>query len=204
MNIHYHIGRLAAFILKPLFASYRYNIIFEDTQDKSILLPVHSFAHPLIYTFFHQHGFGLLPFFMEKKIVTIVSKSKDGSLLAGAMEFLGFLTVRGSSHRSGNEAFHGALDSLKQNYSVGIAVDGPKGPIYKVKHGAVTLSKRANLPIVPLSAKASHAFHLNKSWEKSFLPYPFAKITITVGKIGMYEVEELESVLVKLNLDQNL
>lgn len=199
MNLHYHLGKLIAFILRPLFLSYRYEVQFDNPADAKILFPTTPTQSPLVYAFFHQHEFGLMPFFFDKKIVAIVSQSKDGSLLAGAMEYFGFLTVRGSSHRGGNEAFHEALKQLKNGYSICVAVDGPKGPIYKVKHGAVTLSQRSQVPIIPLSANPNKAHHFLKSWEKSYLPFPFSKIKIQFGKIKYYEIEELESALIRLN-----
>ena len=197
-DFYYQLGRVAAFIIKPLFCSYRYQVFYDDPSDASLIFPEKKYSTPVIYAFFHQQEFNLMPSFIERSIVAIVSNSKDGSILAGAMEYLGFLTARGSSHRGGNEVFHQALDLLKNGNSLCVAVDGPKGPIYKVKHGAVTLSKRSGIPIVPISAKAYHAFQFKKSWEKSYLPYPFSKIDIRVGKIKFYEIEELETKLLKL------
>lgn len=195
LDLYYQLGRLAAYILKPIFCSYRYQVHFEDPSDAAIVFPVHKNTSPIIYAFFHQHEFNLLPYFMDKSIVAIVSNSKDGSLLAGAMEYLGFLTARGSSHRGGNAVFYESLEYLKNNYSVCIAVDGPKGPIFKVKHGAVTLSQRIGIPIVPISARPHSAYQFKKSWEQSYLPYPFSKIDIYIGKVKLYELEELESQL---------
>lgn len=196
LDLNYFIGRLAAYFIKPIFSSYRYNIIYEDVNDASLLFPVTSNSSPVIYAFFHQHEFNLLPNFFDKSIVAIVSNSRDGSLLAGAMEFFGFLTARGSSHRGGNAAFHQCLDYLKKKYSVCVAVDGPKGPIYKVKHGAVTLSQRSGVPIVPISAHPHLAHQFKKSWEQSYLPFPFSKIDVYIGKIKIYELQELEDKLV--------
>jgi lysophospholipid acyltransferase (LPLAT)-like uncharacterized protein len=199
LDLNYHIGRLAAFIIKPIFSSYRYQVHFEDPEDAKIVFPVHKNTSPVIFAFFHQHEFNLMPYFMDRSIVAIVSQSKDGSLLAGAMEYFGFLTARGSSHRGGNAAFHECLKLLSQGHSVCVAVDGPKGPIFKVKHGAVTLSERSRIPIVPISAKPSHAHQFTKSWEQSYLPYPFSKIDVYIGKVQMYSVEELEKKLVSQN-----
>jgi len=169
---------------------------YEDPHDAKIVFPEIPNSSPVIYAFFHQHEFNLMPYFMDKSIMAIVSNSKDGSMLAGAMEFLGFLTARGSSHRGGNEAFYKSLEFLKKNYSVCVAVDGPKGPIFKVKHGAVTLSQRSSIPIVPISARPHAAHQFKKSWEQSYLPYPFSKIDVYIGKVKMYELQELEDKLV--------
>ncbi len=195
LDFHYHLGRLAAFIIKPIFSSYRYTIHYEDPADASVVFPIHKNSSPVIFAFFHQNEFNLLPTFIDQSIVALVSQSKDGSILAGAMEYFGFLTARGSSHRGGNAAFHECLNYLAQGYSVCVAVDGPKGPIFKVKHGAVTLSERSKIPIVPISARAHCAHQFKKSWEQSYLPYPFSKIDVLIGKVKQYSIEELEQQL---------
>ena len=183
-DLNYHLGRIAAYILKPIFCSYRYQVHFEDPEDASVVFPTHEKTSPVIYAFFHQHEFNLMPYFVDRSIVAIVSQSKDGSLLAGAMEYLGFLTARGSSHRGGNAAFHHALAFLHQGYSVCVAVDGPKGPIFKVKHGAVTLSERSGVPIVPISARASKAHQFTKSWRKVICPTLFQKFIFLSEKLN--------------------
>lgn len=198
LDLNYHLGWLAAYIIRPIFCSYRYHVHYEDPSDAKIVFPEIPNSSPVIYAFFHQHEFNLMPYFMDKSIVAIVSNSKDGSLLAGAMEFFGFLTARGSSHRGGNAAFYKCLELLKKNFSVCVAVDGPKGPIFKVKHGAVTLSQRSGVSIVPISARPHHAHQFKKSWEQSYLPYPFSKIDIYIGKVKIYELQELEDKLKQL------
>lgn len=195
LDLNYHLGRLAAYIVRPLFSSYRYQVFFEDSSDAAIVFPAKVNTQPLVYTFFHQNEFNLIPYFMNRSIVAMVSNSRDGSILAGAMEYYGFLTARGSSHRGGNAVFHKSLDYLKNGNSICIAVDGPTGPIYKVKHGAITLSQRSGFPIVPVGARAHCAYQFKKSWEKSYLPYPGSKIDIFIGKVKHYEINELEEKL---------
>lgn len=41
------------------------------------------------------------------------------------------------------------LSRLKEGECVGIMVDGPNGPLHKVKNGAIKLAQMSGAPIVP-------------------------------------------------------
>lgn len=73
-----------------------------------------------------------------------------------------------------------------------IAVDGPRGPIYKVKDGITALSQKAKRPIVPVRAHPARKIVFEKSWNKATLPMPFTRIDLVIGKIGFYSTQELE------------
>ncbi len=63
-----------------------------------------------------------------------------------------------------------------------MAVDGPKGPLHKVKPGVFELSRLAKAKIVPTGAATSRAILFHKSWNKAELPKPFAKIVVWFGE----------------------
>jgi lysophospholipid acyltransferase (LPLAT)-like uncharacterized protein len=58
-----------------------------------------------------------------------------------------------------------------------MALDGPRGPALEAKPGAQWLAQKAKAQFVNVSVKYSCAFRL-KSWDKTFIPLPFSKITI--------------------------
>ena len=62
-----------------------------------------------------------------------------------------------------------------------IAVDGPTGPIYKVKPGALFMAKKTNAMIIPLAFSADPCIIL-KAWDRYLLPVPFAKAVLIYGK----------------------
>jgi lysophospholipid acyltransferase (LPLAT)-like uncharacterized protein len=150
-------------ILKLLVLSWR--IQFEKSLPK-----------PAVIGLWHQDLPACLAAFKNQNIAVLISKSQDGSKFARLAESLGYDVFRGSSSRGQSEIRH-LLKALKGDRSVGMALDGPKGPALVAKPGAQWLADMAKTPIVEIKVKYSHAFRL-KSWDKTFIPLPFSKIRI--------------------------
>jgi lysophospholipid acyltransferase (LPLAT)-like uncharacterized protein len=64
--------------------------------------------------------------------------------------------------------------------SPAITPDGPRGPPWKFKPGAVLLAQLSGRPMIPLSYAASGAWKIK--WDRFIIPYPLAKIAIAVGE----------------------
>ena len=60
-------------------------------------------------------------------------------------------------------------------------MDGPRGPLYQVKPGILQISRLTGLPIVPLSFATDRGYIFKRSWNKSCLPLPFARVVIQWG-----------------------
>ncbi|MCA9771244.1 MAG: hypothetical protein KC466_02475, partial [Myxococcales bacterium] len=60
--------------------------------------------------------------------------------------------------------------------SAGIIADGPKGPAFHAKMGAVELARRTGLPIVPGNWWASRRLTFG-SWDRTIVPLPFTRMT---------------------------
>lgn len=128
----------------------------------------------------HWHGdeLALLSVVKRYRIATIASQSKDGELMAKVLQWLGAKTSRGSSTRGGVQALKGLLRLVKDGGNCSFAVDGPKGPIYKVKPGVFELSRMIRGPVYAAGVATDRAIHFPKSWNKTYLPKPFAKVII--------------------------
>jgi lysophospholipid acyltransferase (LPLAT)-like uncharacterized protein len=87
----------------------------------------------------------------------------------------------GSSGNSGKEALANVIEYLKQGYSTCVAVDGPAGPAYAIKPGALLMSRDAAIPVVALRFKGSKGFKLN-GWDTKFVPLPFSQITVEASR----------------------
>lgn len=131
----------------------------------------------------HWHGdeLAIVHLIPVYDVCVITSTSKDGDLVDKVVQLLGGHSVRGSSTRGGFSAVRGILRMAKQGLNPGVAVDGPKGPIYKVKAGVFEISKLTRLPIVPLAAHAESCWISHKSWNKTFLAKPFSRVSIYFG-----------------------
>lgn len=196
-------GLLAGFLYKTYASTYRYELMFEDPNDKKIFFDDFAIrgqnpGKNLIYACFHQDDLTCLPYFSNLNICILISQSKDGQILASAVEHMGYQTVRGSSHRGGVAGLLAGMRKVIDGHKMTIAVDGPKGPIYKVKEGITAVSDKSKRPIVPVRGYPKHKFVFEKSWNKATLPYPFTRILLKIGKIDFYSTEELEKKMTSL------
>ncbi len=139
-------------------------------------------GEPLIFAHWHGDELKVLPLIRPYRIATMTSTSKDGALIDFAIRRSGGATSRGSSTRGGIGALKGLIRLMGQGYRASMAVDGPKGPLHKVKPGIFELSRLAKAQIVPTGAAASRKIVFQKSWNKAELPKPFAKIVVWFGE----------------------
>ncbi|MGE0529059.1 MAG: lysophospholipid acyltransferase family protein [Bdellovibrionales bacterium] len=132
----------------------------------------------LVFAHWHGDELCIVPLIRPYRIATMTSTSKDGSLIDYAVRKFGGATSRGSSTRGGIGALKGLIRLMGQGYRASMAVDGPKGPLHRVKPGVFELSRLAGARIVPMGAACSHAFIFKRSWNKARLPKPFAKVQV--------------------------
>ena len=93
---------------------------------------------------------------------------------------LGAQVIRGSSTRTGARALRDYYNLLvRDQVSPVITPDGPRGPRFKFKPGALLLAQIAGRPLLPMAYAASRAWLI--SWDKFVLPWPFARIVIAIG-----------------------
>lgn len=133
---------------------------------------------PVVLAHWHGDELVLISLVKRYKIATISSQSKDGELMAKVLGWLGARTSRGSSTRGGVQALKGLLRLVKDGGNCSFAVDGPKGPLHKVKPGVFELSRMISAPIYAPGVYCDRAIHFPRSWNKTYLPKPFAKILI--------------------------
>jgi lysophospholipid acyltransferase (LPLAT)-like uncharacterized protein len=113
-------------------------------------------------------------------VAVVISSSQDGELIAGPVEELGFVTVRGSSRRGGANAYRQMLKMAKER-PLGITPDGPKGPSQTVHPGVTRIAYVARIPIVATALDADKEW-LFDSWDKLRLPKPFTRIRVLYGE----------------------
>jgi len=182
----------------------RYKLEFKNEEDK-ILFSKYlqtkkpNFENSFLLAFFHQDELALIPYFKHTGFAVLVSLSKDGEIMSQASTHLGYLPVRGSSSRGAVAGLIASIKKVKEGYNFAFAVDGPRGPIFKVKEGICAVSKKTNRPILPVRAHISNQYIFEKSWNKAKLPKPFTTITLKFGSFSYYQSQELEEALLELN-----
>jgi lysophospholipid acyltransferase (LPLAT)-like uncharacterized protein len=128
----------------------------------------------------HWHGdeYSIVQFAGRYRIATLVSKSKDGEVMATVFKLLGGEVSRGSSSRGAVGGYLGLIRLLKKGFCSSFAVDGPRGPRFKAKIGIVETAKNFQLPIFFAGVSCDRAWVSKKSWNQGYLPKPFAKLCV--------------------------
>ena len=98
----------------------------------------------------------MMPFAnMRGKGKVLISRHRDGELIARVMAYFNLGTVRGSYRKGTVSSLREIIHDLRDGFDVAITPDGPKGPRYSVKKGIVELAKLTGKSIVPLTYSAS-------------------------------------------------
>lgn len=139
---------------------------------------------PCIYAMWHKNQF-LVHGIEDKAHLSIqISNSIDGEIIARAVEKWGFKVVRGSAARKGAvESTMQMISRLNAGETVGIMVDGPRGPLHKVKNGAVKLAQKTGAPIIPVHWYSPQKTFISlPSWDKMKTPLGDCKILNIYGE----------------------
>ena len=117
----------------------------------------------------------------KRRTAVIISLSRDGEFVARAVEKLNIEPIRGSAANKKKSKDKGGLSALRQTNAMlneGVAVcitlDGPRGPREKAGMGAVSIAKRADVPILICGIAARPSRRLN-TWDRFMLPMPFGR-----------------------------
>lgn len=116
----------------------------------------------------HRHG---------RRLCALISASEDGAWLAAYFSHLGMEAARGSSSRLGRQAAAGMIDALRAGHDGGITPDGPRGPRYVFKPGAIVMVRASGAALILLGCRFSSAWRL-KSWDRFCLPRPFSRLAV--------------------------
>jgi len=152
-----------------------WRIEFKEKQPEgSILIALWHEHLPICIRAFGYQGFGVL-----------ISQSQDGQLAAAICQSWGYHVFRGSSSKG---ALIGSKNLVKwirdkQNQGspvlVGMVLDGPRGPYHSEGKGVAWLASHFDLPVFQPVIHISSGFRL-KSWDKTLIPWPFAKVYLTL------------------------
>lgn len=152
-----------------------------DVEGSEHLEAIEAAGKLPIYAFWHDRIFASTYYFRDRGIAVITSQSKDGEYIARFIQRLGYGAIRGSSTRGGVGALIELVKAMRAGVPAGFTVDGPKGPRYEVKPGAVMLAKRSGHPIVPFIVECKRYFALG-SWDRMQVPLPFTRAKLNIAR----------------------
>lgn len=141
----------------------------------------------VIPVYWHQHLLMCSRYLPEQrqaglKLGFMISPSVDGEAATMLARMYGGEVIRGSGSYTGARAVRHLHRAVKnQLLSPVITPDGPRGPRFNFKAGALFVSQLCGKPVVPLSYAASPAWVLG-TWDKFIIPAPFGRVVVAVGE----------------------
>lgn len=133
----------------------------------------------VIFVLWHEYISVVLPRWSWTPLTLLVSHHRDGEWLNQTAERLGFTMVRGSSSRGGSRAIR-SLRRHRDETSLVITPDGPRGPRREMAMGPVYIASLLKMPIVPVGIGIDRPWRL-KTWDRFAIPRPFSRVRLIFG-----------------------
>src|SRR5678816_2137936 len=92
-----------------------------------------------------------------------------------------YATVRGSTSRNAARVALKAKRQMAAGRTVGVTLDGPRGPALVAQPGAVWLAKATGNPILPFHIEAARHWTA-RSWDATQVPRPFSTVAVVLGE----------------------
>jgi len=143
-------------LIRWLYYLIRFYFLFcrLNVANEAPVLERLSRREPLIVAIWHQRILSVVPYspkFAPYSPSVMISRSRDGEMVAQLFSCMNFRPVRGSSSRGGKGALASLILDLQNHYPAVHVVDGPRGPRGIIKPGLITLGQVSGAPIFPIS-----------------------------------------------------
>lgn len=133
-----------------------------------------------VYALWHEHLLPLVLLHRGQGARALVSRHRDGEILARVLGGLGYRTARGSSTRAGGPGLRRMIRAGRRGVPLAWTPDGPRGPARRCKAGIVAAARATGLPVIPVGAAASASRRLS-SWDRFLVPAPGARVHVSRG-----------------------
>lgn len=163
-------------VLRSMAVTWRVELV-NDQYYRELVAAREPFVIPL------WHGRMLLPIWYHRNegVATMASRSGDGEIIARFLESNGLLVARGSTSRGGGRALAQLLKWMRAGHPAAVTVDGPKGPPRVVQSGIVSLVRKTNGWVLPITGSASRPRFL-KSWDRYLVPKAFSRVVVVIAE----------------------
>jgi lysophospholipid acyltransferase (LPLAT)-like uncharacterized protein len=134
-------------------------------------------GRPVVFVLWHGR---LLPCTYRhrgQRLVTLISRHRDGDYITHVVERWGYHAVRGSSSQGGADALRQLVRSVRSGRSIAVTPDGPRGPREQMKMGPLSIAQLTGAPLIPVASGASRAWYFG-GWDRFLVPKPFARLRI--------------------------
>ncbi|MBD3242606.1 MAG: DUF374 domain-containing protein [Chitinivibrionales bacterium] len=133
-----------------------------------------------IIAFWHEYLLAGFHYLRRRRVVALISASRDGERLSAVLQRWGYDLVRGSSSRKGFSSLRQSVRMLRDGRQLAITPDGPRGPRRVLKPGVAQIARAANAAVIPVAADIRPGVRL-RSWDRFVVPLPFARISLHAG-----------------------
>jgi lysophospholipid acyltransferase (LPLAT)-like uncharacterized protein len=134
----------------------------------------------------------------------LVSRSGDGELLARLLLARKFELVRGSSSGEGVSAGRAVYRTLAAGVSVGLAADGPRGPLGSVHESVLRIARRSGVAVVGLRVEGDSRWEAPGSWDRFELPLPGRRLRVVAGPPRLLSAGDTALVAMQAALEDEL
>lgn len=116
-------------------------------------------------------------------IWTISSTHRDSMVQEYILRKYQVHFVKGSSKHNGAKALLGVINGLRENKIFAITCDGPSGPPYVCKPGAVSMLRKTGKGYVCIGVALKDKWIFERSWDHHQIPKFFTKGVISYSEI---------------------
>ena len=109
------------------------------------------------------------------------SRSRDGEYIARFIQRFGYGAARGSSSKGAGRALAEMVECMENGIDVAFTIDGPRGPVYVAKDGAVILARHTGHAILPFHITMARCVQA-PSWDRLQIPLPFTRAVMLIGE----------------------
>ena len=135
-----------------------------------------------VFALWHQEVFFVAYGFGEYRPDTLASQGDAGAIITRMLELCGYNVFRGGSSSGEQRRSVGVVDDLVEHMQrtpgviYGITTDGSKGPVHRMKRGAVQIAATTGAPVVVFKTWCKRHFLL-PTWDRTMIPLPFNRIS---------------------------
>ncbi len=180
------LAKLAAFVVPHLYMAYM-RLVWATSRVEGLdaaELKVWASEHKgVVCILWHEEVFTVAYgyYWLGIRIHTLASLGESGELITRMLELCNAVVFRGGSSTGQARRREGVLEDLihhmktTDEVTLGLTVDGSKGPPYRMKSGAIVVAREADRPIALVRTWYKRCVRL-PTWDRMAVPLPFNRI----------------------------
>jgi lysophospholipid acyltransferase (LPLAT)-like uncharacterized protein len=173
-------GLLVGLGMRLAQATVRVTYLHDEGQRPDLALLAQG--RNIVYTFWHGRQFLLFRLLRPAHCQVMTSLGSAGEVQCWVLRVFGYSPVRGSSSRGGAAGLINMIKRVKTGKNAAFAVDGPSGPAYEPKPGAVQVAGKGEALLLPVSVAFRSFKFFARWWDEYHLPVPFTRAIVKFGQ----------------------